>query len=555
MTKLKFAGILKLILPAIVIITFMQCMHDEYDFSKLDDEMEIKAGVLTPIAYGSLTLDDLISEFDSSSYISSDADGLLMITYEDSLFSYLADELLEIPSQDFIEFFIESDFNIPPGWGVGETISIDRTKSFPFTFSHGEKLDSMILDEGSMVFDISSEFRHTGTIDVTFPNIRLNGTPFTRQIPIDVADGTFTYNEPFVLDGYTIYLSDSVGTDTMFIPVEFNIELINSGAGMNAGEQIDITANIQDMNFEAIFGYVGDYELITQTGDIDLGFFENTIDGYVRFENPQVNFNITNSYGVPAGVSITRMVGFNGSDSIQMTFNEDLDTFGYAYPRLSDYLNNDIHKDTTISINNTNSNVADFLSFLPSSLEYSLSATSNPPGSNSYNFVSDGSKMDVGFEFVLPLWFKADSFAFEDTIDMNLEEIEEEGDIIDRVSVMLEVSNGLPLDIDFQIYFVDENYNHVDTLFANEVRPVISHAIIDETTNEVIAPGVKPSLIEFEGDEIMDLSTVRYGIIDAGLKTPSDSNNELISVKFMDDYSIDFNISVGIDVKANTNDL
>lgn len=559
MNKLKLAGILKIILPIFIIFLFYQCMHDEYDFSKLDDEIEIRAGILAPLAYGSLTLDDLISEFDSSSFISSDADGLLLITYEDSLFSYIADDLLEIPPQDFLEFFIESDFTIPPGWGIGETVILDRTKNFPFAFSNNEQLDSMILDEGSMVFDIYSEFLHTGQIVITCPNIRLNNVPFSQTIPIDVGDGSFTYNEPFVLDGYTIYLSDSVTVDSTFsyMPVDFHVELINSGAGFNPGEKISVVATIEDIDFEAIFGYIGDYDLLSQTGEVDLGFFENTLEGYIWFENPQINFNIMNSYGVPAAVSISRFTGFKTDvDSIEMIFDSSLDTFGYAYPKITDYINNDIYKDTVISINTDNSNVSDFLSFLPSRLEYNLSATSNPDGPEaSYNFVSDDSQIDIDFEFVLPLWFKADSFALVDTIELDLMDIDEDADFIERVNIMLEVANGLPLDIDFQLYFLDSVYNHVDTLFAENSRPIISSGIIDPVDNTVMAPGIKTSLVEYTNEEIAALNTVRYGVIRAGLKTPSDSNGDLVSVKFFEDYSVDFNLSVGIDVKVNSNDL
>ena len=46
------------------------------------------------------------------------------------------------------------------------------------------------------------------------------------------------------------------------------------------------------------------------------------------------------------------------------------------------------------------------------------------------------------------------------------------------------------------------------------------------------------------------LEKVRYGIVRAGLKTPSDTNGELMSVKFFTDYSIEFNLSVSIDIKA-----
>ncbi len=560
MNKSKLSGILKTLIPLVIIFLFYQCMREEYNFDKLDDEIEIEGGFLTPIAYGSLNLEDIISEFDSSSYITSDPDGLLMITYEDSLFSFIADDLLEIPSTDFIQYFIESDFTILPGfpgWNPGDTLVLQESEKFPFSFARGEKLDSMILDDGTLNLNLSSQFQHTGNIILFSNNLKRNNIPYTDTIVIDDPSGGFSTNNSSSLAGYTIYLNDSVGSDSMFLEMGFRVELINSGAGINAGEEIEVNATIDNMDFDAIFGYIGDYELLMQSGDLDLGFFENTLDGYIRFENPQINFNLTNSYGVPAAVSISRFTGFKGdTDSVQMTFDSSIDTFGYAYPTLTDYINNDIFKDTTISINGQNSNVSDFLAFLPSRLEYGLSAISNPDGeSGSYNFVTDDSQIDVDFEFILPLWFQADSFALEDTIDMDLADIDEDADVIERVNFKLEVTNGMPLDIDFQVYFVDENYNHVDSMFSENSQPVIGSAIINETTGDVISPGSKTTLVEFTGDEITDLNTVRYGIIRAGLKTPSDSNDDLVSVKFYTDYTVDFEMSVGVDIKANSNDF
>ena len=239
-----------------------------------------------------------------------------------------------------------------------------------------------------------------------------------------------------------------------------------------------------------------------------------------------------------------------------MSFDETMDTFGYAYPTLTDYVNSDIYKDTVISINSTNSNVSDFLAFLPSSIAYNLNAASNPDGpSGSYNFVTDNSQIDVDFEFILPMWFKADSFALEDTIDLDLSNMEDNAELIEKVNLMLEVSNGLPLDIDFQLYFLDENYSVVDTMFGENFRPVISSGIVDATEGTVVSPGVKTSIVEFSNTEIKNLGSVRYGRIRAGLKTPSGSSGELLSVKFYTDYKVDFNLSVDIDVKANTNDF
>lgn len=561
MNKIKFSRIIKLALLVAGTFLFYQCMQEEFELDKLDDDVEIEAGLLSPLAYGSLNLEDIISELDSSSFITSDADGLLMITYEDSLFSYIADDLLEVPATDFLQYYIESDFTILAGypfWNTGDTLVLEETEDFPFSFENDERLDSMILDAGALNFSVSSEFQHTGNVIMSSNNIRRDNDIFIDTIVIDDPSGGFSGTSTFDLEGYTIHLSDSVGSDSMYLKMDFRVELINSGAGINADEEIEINASIDNMNFDAIFGYIGNYELITQTGDLDLGFFQNSMDGYIRFEDPRIYFNLTNSYGLPAAVSISRFTGFNGDgDSVQMNFNSSVDTFGYAYPTIEDYVTGDIYKDTTISINSDNSDVSDFLAFSPSTMVYSLSAQSNPDGesASSYNFVSDDSQIGVDFEFVLPMWFQADSFALVDTIELDLIDIDEDVDFIENVNIMLEVFNGMPLDIDFQVFFVDSAYNHVDSLFNSNSQPVIKSALINEATGDVISSSEKTSLVEYSNEEITALNKVRYGILRVGLKTPSDANDDLVSVKFYTDYSVDFSLSVGVDIKANSNDF
>ncbi|MBI9054997.1 MAG: hypothetical protein JEY96_14330 [Bacteroidales bacterium] len=555
MNRFKFSGIIKLIMPILLIPLFIQCMHDEFDFDKLDDEMEIVFGILSPVAYGSLNMGDLISEFDSSSYISTDPDGLLLLTYQDSLISYVAGDLLEIPGQNFFEYFIESDFGFPVAPPV-DTFEINRTVMFPFTFDNGEKLDSMILDAGSLIFDIASTFQHQAEVDIEIPNLKLNGSVFSQTFTISDESGSYAASIPFALDGYSIQLQDSVGTDTMFFPVEFHVEVYTNGVNtISLTDQIDIVANLTSLDFDAIFGYIGDYELLGENGEFDLGFFDTPLDGYIEFENPEINLNIINSYGVPAEININQFTGFDESgDSIQMIFNPtSASTFRYAFPSIDEYGET---KDTTISINGDNSTVSEFLAFFPSNIKYNITAVSNPDGEGvNYNFVNDDSKIDVNLELILPLEFKADNFALTDTVEDILDEgWQEDADIIDKINIMLEVTNGMPLDVDFQITFMDASYNPVDTLFAEGTQPIIAAAIVDPVSHEVISSNKKTSLIQYSNLDIERIKDARHAIIRAGLKTPS-VEGELATVKFFDYYTVDFNLSVGVNIKANTNDL
>jgi len=527
-------------------------MRDEFEFNKLSTDLEINSGLLMPLAFGSLSFDNIISELDNTGLISEYADGLLYLTYADSLISFVANDILNIPEQNFFQFFIQTDFGFLPGW---TTVTVDSTQNFPFTFANDEELDSMIVKTGNLIFEISSDFQHTGQITMSFPNITRNGSTLEKIVDIDDASGNFSANISEPIDGYTIHLNDSVGSDSLFLPVDFSVTINKTGGNPDPAptDSINIVAKISALEFETIFGYIGDYELISETGELQIGFFDNPMEGNIEFEDPIINLNIENSYGVPAAITLKEFKGYNNAgDSTDLDFGaDDSLVFNYAYPRISDYNNSDIVKDTTVSIDRDNSNLPEFLATMPSSLKYNMSAVSNPDGNISYNFVSDESEINVGFEFILPLYFKADHYALTDTMEFDLFQ---DADMIEKITLMLEVTNGLPIDIDFQIIFMDSLYNTVDSLFEGTFQPVIPSASLNDD-DSVKDPGIKTSLIEFTGEDIIGkLADVRHGLLRAGLKTPNDEGGDLIPVKFYSNYSVDFNLSVSVDVKANIND-
>ncbi len=552
MNYLRRSGIYKILIALLIIFSFYQCMHDEFELDQLSDEMEINMGLLTPLAYGTLSLNDIISQFDSTSYINTDEEGLLYITYEDSLLSFIAEDLLEVPDQDFFEYFIESDYDFPAYIDWGDSVVINREELFAFSFSNNEKLDSIILETGNMNLNINSSFEHTGKVILTSQFIRdSQGKPFSDTIIISDPSGSFSASEVISLDNHVIELQDTTASDTTYLPFNFELILYNSGAGITAGDEVEITATFTDLGFSAIFGYIGNYELITETGEIDLGFFESLTDGYIEFENPQLNFAISNSYGLPAEVDISRFTGFNNSgDSINLNFDPGVNPFRYAYPELEEY--NQI-KDTVISINGHNSTLSEFLAFLPTHLEYNLDATSNPDGPNgSYNFVTKDSRIDVDFEFILPLWFKANNFALQDTIDLDFGNISEDAEMIEKLNVVLQVSNGLPVNIDFQVIFMDDLYNHVDTLFDENNQPIIMAGKLD-SEHKVEFPTRNISEIKYLKEDIDKLETVKFAIISATLKTAKFDDD--ITVKFYNYYNVAFNLSLDVDATINTNDL
>ena len=108
------------------------------------------------------------------------------------------------------------------------------------------------------------------------------------------------------------------------------------------------------------------------------------------------------------------------------------------------------------------------------------------------------SEVDGKFEVVLPIWFATDSlenFAYMiDSVEIDLSDLESQVNI-ERVNILLEASNGLPVDIDLQVFFYDENYNPVDTLFNANATPIIRAGVINDEYR-VTSSTSKNSIIE-----------------------------------------------------------
>ena len=109
----------------------------------------------------------------------------------------------------------------------------------------------------------------------------------------------------FPIDGSNIIL-DNTDPDTTILPLKFDLDLINSGAAILPTESCDITMSFNDINFYSVFGYLGDYELLLNNGEITLDIFDNKeIEGSLLFADPRFLLSVDNSYGVPVEIELS----------------------------------------------------------------------------------------------------------------------------------------------------------------------------------------------------------------------------------------------------------
>lgn len=540
----------------VFVITFLliitSCLDDRYDFSKISDEIEITPGLAAPIAYGSFTIADILDEVNTSGYVKEYDDNLLYIVYSDKLLSFRSSDIIDIPDQTFLELYLDSEFVIPPGFQVGQPIHVAKEKNGEFVFLNNERIDSIFLKNSTLRIDIRSTFRHTGTLTISSPNIIIDGVPFSEEIKISTTSGNFSETLNIPLEGSKISLDNS-NPDTTFLPLRFDLELINSGFGVSSGDKCDISMSLVNIDFYSAFGYLGDYELLYDAGGVGIQIFDSELEeGSIRFYDPQFHFEINNSYGIPVSVELYDVmarseiedglvtpVTFSGQNSFILPV-EGATTVGSS--ALTDTV-----------FNTANSNIADALETQPNEFFFKAKATTNPPGSGSLNnFLTDSSKIDVDFQVVLPIWIKAEGFTLSDTTDFDMEEeFGEAVEYIERLKVTLDATNGLPLEVDLQVLFLDENYSIIDSMFIDN-KMFLEPALLD-LNDEVIEGKSQTHEISFSSSRLEAIKSTKYAIVKAAVSTAGASEDNY--VKFFSDYKIDFKLKLMARFNINSRDL
>ena len=144
--------------------------------------------------------------------------------YHKLVFSVPASEYISLPDQNYVENFTGTEFLAQgfPAPNATKTI----TKSYNFSLSVGsvaDSFDSLVFKSGNFLLNVSSTFRHTGTLLITFPTMKKNGVPYSKTVNINLDDGSFISNNTF--SDFAGYHLDLTNPSSNQVPVDFSLTL------------------------------------------------------------------------------------------------------------------------------------------------------------------------------------------------------------------------------------------------------------------------------------------------------------------------------------------
>jgi len=531
------------IIPALLIGINYSCMREEFDMKNYDQSIEWTPTFEGPIAYGNLSLNDLLTRADTSGMIFTDDSNQIIFAYADTLDQITAEDCVTIPGQEFKAIHISSPIDIPGGF-PGRVDSFMIADDYRFVFNKGGYMDSMFLETGSLEISIHCTFRHIANLYLSSSNIfKENGDTLNEIIPVSALDGSVDKTVFISLNRGKLLLDNS-DPDSSLMPLHFKLVVTNSGNPILTTDEVNILFNIGNIKLNSSYGWIGQYDtLLLQNQELNIDLFKGNFTGNVKFNDPHLNMTVHNSFGLHMGF------GFENSyarmkDGTVVSLDINPDIFILHAPELG----HEGESETTIlSINRDGSNIDDIFSTDLEKLVYSVRISTNPPEAESpYNFLLKSSAVSVEYEFELPMNLRVKDLVLQDTINFDLGGNKQDSQLdINALQVRIETDNGMPVDVNLQVYFVDSAYQVLDSLFTDENRQILISGEVDPVTNRVTASTNNVSVIDVPQSKFDNILNAAFAFIQATVET---TNNGQSDVKFYSDYTIGFKLATKIDL-------
>ncbi len=500
---------------AIIVLTIYSCT--KFDNIKVVDN---DAEYAIPLIDTELTINDILDQFDESTFITIDPDSLITLNYKG--------EFLEVTSETVFDIF-----NGLPGAGFEMTDTIDFA---PLQPPNSIRIDLVAFKTGLAGFAYQSFHEEDMTVKFIFPDFRHKdtGEVFEKNINAD-----YNGSVPVEQQGLFSIADYELEADNNELRVIYEAYHPNGDRDTLSNVFVGLTG----LSFEYVEGYLGTdlYELDLDTIEIDV--FDKWVAGNVYFEDPTIRMTVNNSFGFPVNSQTNVFNVFTIEDDILPLESPFVTNGVYVdYPKLDEV--GEV-KTTVFEFTKDNSNIDEILGSRPKAVEYEFDGIPNPESDTTIiGFMDCNSFFNVQVEVALPLHATVDNFTLFDTIVIDPIDFDPTFlwyENLDYVEFKLKTVNSTALDIPMQIYFMDDNGVHIDSLIG-DVNNFIVAAPVD-MNGEVIMPQEAEQLIRFEGDQIDKIKAATQMFLKIAF---SSYNNGEVPVKILSGEGIQVKVGAKV---------
>jgi hypothetical protein len=540
-------GLVGILLMAIAISS---CQKEYFQLDKLSSEMEIQPNLVAPLVNGSLLMGDIVELFDSSGYAGEFEDGLIYLAYSDTFVNLSADSLDLLPDNYYNEYYLDPEIGTDPVFlssNIGDTVHFQKSTDYSVGIEGESRLDSIIFKGGLMQIDLSSDFRHRGVMTISSDYIRdPAGNSYSNSIIINTSTGGFTGSVNHSLEGYT--LETVKRGDSSIFTVDYDLALINSGNPISPGETCGIVTGLLDPGFYGLFGYIDPVEVLSERGAQDIAIFTDfPALSHLKLADPRIDLFTESSLGIPFELTLDSVFAFaEDGSSLGLEFYE-AHPFKIPAPTLSQLGEK---ANGEFNINNQTSNFHELMNLAPERISYRVTGGVDSDIADQNHFLLDTSRFVLEADFLLPLDLRYTRYALADTLEFEIGDGGIDTAMVKDVELKISTVNELPIELDLQLFLLDETHMLIDSVFEQEGVFLPASAVNPDGILQ--SASEQTSSAHFYTEKLARLDQVRYIYVRAGIVTAGDGTPY---VKFYSDYSLDFEISLNASLKINTKEL
>jgi len=513
------------------------------DQDLVKDIEDIKAArwapeLAVPLVNSELTLSDLIDEANSE-YITVDNEQLIHLIYRGSVISIDGEDVIYTRNQSISNVLTFNPSEIAE-FNLNDSVVIERDFNLFYDVNYGD-IDSMLMKALDWSASYSTGLDHDVIVEFSLPSAKRNGTSFSNTATMSFGQSAQVAES---LAGYLFDMTQGPN-GTNDLPIKFKVTVRKTGSSvLNPGSTINFNMRFDKNKFRTFWGYVGMEDLINSEADtLELNIFDDSEEGEFTIDDPRIKLIYTNSFGLPTEAeflqfrSFSKQTGFTDITGFPTQLNIPYPTPAQFGQTLSD----------SIVLNKTNSNIGAVISSQPEKIVYQFEASTNPNGREQQNFIMDTSRLSFYLDFDLPLRGTADGFHLEQDEDFDLD-LGETVDL-DHVVMRLYLENDFPVDLDVQIYYLDDMGTVIDSLFTPRDL-LISSPPVDNDRRTI---GFTTSIhdVNYSKSRIEAIEQAKQIRIDASINTTKDGQTQP-TVSFYEDYGLRVQLGVAAKVLIKT---
>ncbi len=397
----------------------------------------------------------------------------LQLTYTGNLISLKLDSTLSIPDTS-----ISDTFRLPFGSIVfpgGATFLADSNFT-RFKFNNTQ-LTHLFIRKGEMIIELVSSLQGPSVFEYSLPTMKKNGVAFfvKENIPAATSTSLSVLKRTYDISGYELSLTGIQNDNFNVLANEYRayIDSNSTPVTITAGQYFRATTTLAGINPSYIRGSFGSesIEQISQNEPLDL--FDHVKSGMLSLEAATMEFEIKNKIGMELNVVVNEITGNSLINNTSVTLISPLSNTAINLNRASEtqgiFSSPNATKHLTL-LDNSNSNLNEFIGNLPQSLSYDFEINLNPVGnvSASNDFLYENTGVEINLNAQIPLNLNASNLVLSDTSDFAIDTtFKEESSKIIGGYLNIYTLNWFPFSLETQFYLLDENKIIIDSIFTD----------------------------------------------------------------------------------------